>query len=132
VFFGAPAGLPVRFDATCHAAESESQCHVTVTELSAERFRLATDTPADTLTIAVTSRRAMESARHLLVSVAQPTKLQLLAESDGTSGLSRTASAMPAIDPIQLSSAPRRTVLPLPGGGAITARSRQSQARRRR
>src|SRR5262245_1315274 len=121
VFFGAPAGLPVRFDATCHAAESESQCHVTVTELSAERFRLATDTPAETLTLTVTSRRVMESARHLLVSVAQPTTLQLLAESDGTSGLSRTASGTPAIDPIQLSSASRRTVSPLPGGGAITA-----------
>ena len=70
----------------------------------------------------------MESARHLLVSVAQPTKLQLLAESDGTSGLSRTANATPAIDPIQLSSASRRAVFPLPGGGAITAFSFSSES----
>src|SRR5262245_832405 len=127
VFFGAPAGLPVRFDATCHAAESESQCHVTVTELSAERFRLATDTPAETLTITVTSQRAMESARHLLVTVAQPTKLPLLGESDGTSGLSRTATGTPAIDLIQLSSTSRRTVSPLPSG-AITALSFSSES----
>jgi hypothetical protein len=128
VFFGAPPGLPVRFGATCQAVESESPCHVTVTELSADRFRLATDAPAETLTIAADSHHAREAARHLLVSVAQPTRLQLLVESHGTSGFSRTVTGTPAGDPIQLSSARRRTIVPLPGGGAITALSFSSEA----
>ena len=129
VFLGAPAGLPVRFDATCQAVESESQCHVTVTELSAERFRLATDAPAETLTIAVDSHRALGAARHLLVSVAQPMKLQLLAESHGASGVSHPVNGTPAGGPIQLSSTLRRTVVPLPDGGAITALSFSSETK---
>jgi hypothetical protein len=128
VFVGAPAGLPVHFEAKCHAIESESHCHVTVTELSAGRFRLATDTAAETLTISVDSPRAIETARHLLVSVAQSTKLQLLGESHGASGVSPTASGTPATDPIQLSGAPRRTVVPLPRGAAITALSFSSES----
>ncbi len=114
VFVGAPPGLPVRFAATCQAVEPASPCHVTVAELSDERYRLATDAPAAQLTIEFESPDAMQKARHLLVSVAQPPKLQLQ---------TRPNDDAVGIDPIRLSSDHGRTVRALPVGRAVTALS---------
>jgi hypothetical protein len=118
VFFGAPPGLPVRFGATCEAVESASPCHVSVIELSAGRHRVATDGPAAKLTVTFDLQPVMERARHLLVSVAQPAKLHVQAQPQND---------VAPIDPVQLSSALRRTVIPVPAGEAITAISFSSE-----
>ena len=111
VFFGAPPGLPARFDATCSGTEPASQCHVAVTELSAGRYRLATDAPATQLAVTFAKGPVMEKARHALVSVASPTTLRVHAEAHDDAA---------EIDRIRFATA-GRTVTPLPDGRPIAA-----------
>jgi hypothetical protein len=112
VFVGAPPGLPIHVAGTCVGAESESSCHVVATELSAGRFRLATDCPATSLTVAFASPAVTEKAHHLLVGTTSAATVHLLAEAG------RDAAA---IGPIQLANAGQRSVIPLPAGAAVAA-----------
>ena len=112
VFVGAPPGLAAHVAGTCEAAESESTCHVTVTELSQGRYRVATDAPATLLTVAFEAPAVMTKAHHLLVSVPSPTTLQWHHASHGNAA---------AIEPIKLPGSFARTAIPLPAHDAITA-----------
>jgi hypothetical protein len=110
VFVGAPPGLPVRLDATCESADSESPCRVTVTELSRGRFRVATDAPATRLTMAFDPPGTMARAHHLLVSTPSPARLEW-----------RGSPHDAPIDPVDLPGGLARTVSPVPAHGPIAA-----------
>ena len=119
VFFGAPAAVAVQIDGSCEAGDPSVPCHVSVAELHAARYRIASDAPARTLTITLGFPAPMERAHHLLVRVSQPTNLELYVQAhDGEA----------FVEPAHLTNAPGRTVTPLPAAARITALSFVSEA----
>jgi hypothetical protein len=114
VFVGAPAGLRIEVSGRCQAADTESPCHVIVTELSYGRYRLATDVAASSMTAAIAAPDSVGEARVVLVSAAQSAMVHLRPAERRLAV--PTDHQLPA-DSIALTAAAPRAIIPVPAAG---------------